>query len=175
MKLTRRAFLTLGALGAGVVAGGTFSWRWLRGRSTPQWDGEHISLLRAVVDALVPADQLSPGALALGIDRELIEASRDDDSLRRLLFRGGAKLQQAARRAGAASFPALPTASKVDLLRETEAAPRESPQRRLFDRLRQETLARYYARPESWDALCYQGPPQPLGFMDYAEAPRRCT
>ena len=175
MKLTRRVFLKVGALGAAVVAGGSFGWQWLRGRSIPQLDDEHISLLRAVVDVLVPADQLSPGALDLGIDRDLIENSRDDDRLRRLLFNGGAELQQAARRAGAASFPELPPASKVELLREAEAASRETPQRRLFDRLREETLARYYARPESWGALCYQGPPQPLGFMDYAEAPRRCT
>ena len=175
MKLSRRVFLKLGALGAAVVAGGSFGWQWLRGRSLPQLDDEHIGLLRAIVDVLVPADPLSPGALDLGVDRDLIEASRDDERLRRLLFNGGAELQQAARRAGAASFPALPVASKVALLREAEAAPRDTPQRRLFDHLRNETLARYYARPESWGALCYQGPPQPLGFMDYTEAPRRCT
>lgn len=173
--LTRRALLKLGALTGAVVAGGSGGWYWLRGRRVAQLDEPQRALLRAYVDVLVPADEFSPGALDLGIDRELLSASREDRWLRTLVIRGSEPLQQAARRQGSASFAQLPMAARVELVRAAEAAPHKSAPRRLFERLRNETLQRYYARPESWRALCYSGPPQPLGFTDYTEAPRRCT
>lgn len=173
--LTRRALLKLGALAGAVAAGGSAGWYWLRGRTVAQLDPPQRELLRAYVDVLVPADDLSPGALDLGIDRELLRASDEDAWLRTLVTRASEPLQQAARRQGYESFAHLPMAARIELVRAAEGAAPKSPSRRLFQRLRDETLERYYARPESWRALRYSGPPQPLGFTDYTEAPRRST
>lgn len=175
MIQSRRTFLKLSALGAALAAGGAAGWHWFRNRRIPQLDGEHLRLVRACVDLLVPADEASPGAIDLGVDRDLVASTHTDAAFRRLILRGGAVLQERAIAHGAAAFADLAVATQATLLRQAEAAPRSHVERRLFERLRAETLERYYARPESWAALCYQGPPQPLGFMDYTRAPRRCS
>lgn len=172
MGVSRRTFLKLGTIGAALAAGGAAGWHWLRNRTVPQLDADQRQLLRACVDVLVPSDEYAPGALDLGIDEELVAASRGDVYLRRLLWRGGEMLDRQARGLGAATFATLAPARQVALLEAAEAAPRSQVERRLFDRLRAETMERYYARPESWGQLYYSGPPQPAGYMDYTQPPR---
>ncbi len=174
MRLSRRNVLKLGAVLAAAMGSGTLGWWWLRGRSVPQWNARQAAFLRAYVDVLVPADGSGPGALDLGIDRELLAASRTRPALRLLLARGAVPMERSAARQGQV-FARLPVAARVELVGAAERAEAGSPQRRLFERLRGETMRRYYARAEAWAALCYAGPPQPRGFPEYGEAPRRCT
>lgn len=44
--------------------------------------------------------------------------------------------------------------------------------RSFFYRFRRIVVQLYYSHPYSWKKLSYSGPPQPVGFMDYAKAPK---
>lgn len=168
MAISRRTFLGLGALGAALATVGGVGWRWLRERSVPQLQPQQERLLRACVDALVPADEHGPGALDLGIDQELIVSARTDARLRRIILRGAETLEP-----GGAAFADLAPEEQIRRLRRAEAAPVGSAPRRLFDHLRATTFERFYARPESWASLGYPGPPQPAGYMDFQQPPPR--
>lgn len=126
--------------------------------------------LRLLVDTLVPADE-SPGALALGIHTAVETSIRTHANYQELLLNGVAWLNRESERRYQARFSELPEESREFLLRVAENSPRNSAQRRLFTVLRNDVIQRYYTHPQAWAQLEYQGPPQPLGFMDYSKRP----
>lgn len=171
MRTSRRIWLKLSLAGALIVAASAYPfWRKLRIRLLPITDAERRAVTR-IVDLVVPADE-TPGAIELGIHVAVLatfEASHWDE---RRLAEACLWLDRRARADHDKDFVELDEPLQIELIAEMAAEPRESDRGRVFRILRNETMARYYARPESWRGLGIDGPPQPVGYPGYADPPR---
>ena len=126
----------------------------------------------AYVDVLVPADE-TPSATALGIDKELLVVASGRNDYQRLLRWGVEWLNRQARAQYGRDFQALNEESRDGIVREAAAARADTLPRAFFERTRADVFYHYYARPEAWRGIAsYRGPPQPVGFLDYAGPPR---
>jgi hypothetical protein len=134
-------------------------------------DGEVAATIRAIVDLLVPADDL-PGAVGLGIDRQILLAATADPEFAALLA-GGIRWFEAAARShrDGMRFAALPPADQMSIAASAEAN-QDSDGGRLFASLRRRTMLLYYAHPRVVASFPYAGAPQPQGFPDFEQAPR---
>ncbi len=129
--------------------------------------------LTAFLHALIPDDDLGPGAVALGIDARLAAKAAADRGYRLLLDLGCRSLDALARELGAPDFADLSDDGRDRVLAlAAEASPGSAP-RVFFDTIRQDALSHYYAEPAAWAAIGYAGPPQPAGFPDHASPPGR--
>ena len=174
--LSRRSLLKIASALVVLPAGGVLLYR-LRSFELPvrPLSPEERQAVRTVTDLIVPADEISPGAIDLKIDAEILGRANENRYFRRVLKRGVSWLNSEAVRSTGREFLFLGQREQVDLLKNAEAADSESPENRFFRRMRDLTLKLYYTRPLAWQVLCYQGPPQPLGFIDYEKPPRECS
>jgi hypothetical protein len=158
MKITRRAFILGAAFFA--VAGVPLGYRWLR-----TLEGDAEILVRALCDLFVPGHDEVPGAVALGIDREVADAFR-------ATRRGRLRLLLLGRDLADVGFVGLSVADQRAFLRSelTVAATGGAVPRRAaaIDEAYRECMRRYLIREETWGAIRYRTP-QPHGYPDYAE------
>lgn len=170
MTLNRRSWLKVTASSTMLPGLGLLTLpRRLRIRLAPITDVERGTVSR-IVDLLIPADD-TPGALALGIDREIlagIETRRWDA---RWVAEAVLWLDTQAHDDSSDDFVSLDAPRQVALLARMETAPDGSAPARVFRMLRQAAMTSFYGRPESWPSLGFDGPPQPVGFPGYAGPP----
>ncbi len=165
--LSRRWLLALLArlpLLAGVATGT----RAFAARRPTRLDAHAQRTISAVVDLMLPADEL-PGGLTLRIDRGVIAMA--DAELLRDLAKGVAWLDARARARGAANFVGLDAAGRESVLQAGLASNAEGASA-IVRTLRNHAFTLYYTDPEIMAAFSYAGPPQPNGFPDFQEAPR---
>ena len=62
-------------------------------------------------------------------------------------------------------------ASRIAIVKIAEQSADRSLPRVFFIAVRHYAFEIYYAHPETWVSLGYTGPPQPVGFPDYASPP----
>ena len=126
------------------------------------------------VDALLPDDE-TPGAIALDVHRKLrLQATMEAGlvSGRALLIRVGCReLERLANERYGRGFAQLPLARRDAIIGVLAEAPRGSALQRFFWRTRYDAFALYYSHPRAWQGLGNIGPPQPLGYMDFASKP----
>jgi Gluconate 2-dehydrogenase subunit 3 len=162
VSLTRRDVLA-GASGTGLGLS--------LGPSVGVWALDDSRTLAAYLDTMIPADELGPGALELGVLEAIEAAAAQDAGYRRLLALGCAWLDQQAAFFGAKEFGVLGDNERGRLvLFASEQAP-GSLARRFFEITQNRAFRVFWARPEAWAGIGYRGPPQPEGFLDYALAP----
>jgi hypothetical protein len=124
------------------------------------------------LDALIPDDELGPGALEVGVDRRMIARAQESRKYRAFLDEGCRWLDNEAKKRGAESFAELSEDGRNGVVALAAAAEPNTPPQRFFRATRHTAFFLYYAEPRAWAAIGYDGPPQPEGFMDYAAAPR---
>lgn len=157
----RRRWL-LGAL----LTGGLLGWlaradaaasvrRAPRARATPAPPAALIALL----DHLIPADELTPAASALRVPQQMWAEAQTQPELLRLAEVGCTWLDRYGD-----GFASLQFEEREALVAWMARAPWESPQRRLFYWARERGMTLYYAQPASWRGLPITRPPQPLGY-----------
>ena len=130
--------------------------------------------LKAYVDALIPADETTPSGTALDVDKQLLIVAKRNRSYLRLLELGLDWLNTQSRTDFGGSFPELNEGKREAIVRQAAAATYGTLPRVFFERTRADAFSFYYSRPESWRGIAYyRGPPQPLGFLDYAKPPRK--
>ena len=129
-----------------------------------------LEILPVLVETLLPADK-APGAVDLGVDRQLLERTRRDPRYRRLLERGCRWLDDQAPALGALAFAELEVEDREAVIDRAARAPARTLPRRFFDRVWGDVRTLYYSHPASWPALGYGGPPQPLGFPGHHRPP----
>jgi len=173
--IKRRTFLKISLLGFMSVSTGLLyksRWNWL-----PVWplSEKDRAFVSRVVDLLVPADDVSPGALELGVHETILTRAKDNKTLRNTIKNGRKWFDEQSESLNADNFLGLDEAKQITLIEKAEASTIQSTGNKFFSRMRVEVFKEYYSSPESWISLCYQGPPQPNGFLDYAEPPRGCT
>lgn len=176
MKLTRRMILDMSArLGLAIGFGPALATA--AAQETAE-TGQTLTAslqrtLAAYLDTLIPDEEASPGAVAAGVDSDFEAAARNSDDVRKRLARGCGWLDVEAAKAGSPSFAELDEEGRVAIVGRAAAASPGSPERRFFEATRDAAMLAYYAKPPAWPALGYDGPPQPEGFMDYADPPAR--
>jgi hypothetical protein len=130
-----------------------------------------LSALAPYLDTLIPADS-TPSASQLGTDQAIIDLARRRDRSARLLGLGCAWLDQQASKRGAEDFAALPQAERNAIVALAEGSPRYSLPKTFFAFTQQQAFSHYYAQPAAWQGLGFDGPPQPVGFPDFAKPPK---
>lgn len=116
--------------------------------------------LDAVIDTLLPADDVTPSATALGVSDELMSLAPKGSSLHRLLALGTTWLDTL----DARSFAELPAETRHDVLRYMERADYNEVPGRFFHLLRQMAFEIYYAQPQTYAGLALNPAPQPEGY-----------
>ena len=129
-----------------------------------------LSALPALLDTLLPED-ISPSASQLNVGPDLIRAARRESGFERLLILGCAWLNEQAQKQGQPLFEKLDEESRIAIVKTAEQSAGRSLPRVFFNAVQQYAFGIYYAHPETWVSLGYTGPPQPVGFPDYAEPP----
>lgn len=177
MAWTRRKWLALGLAAAAAASAG--AWlrppvllRRIRIRLEPFGRLERDMLAR-LVDLLVPADAGSPGAVELGVIDTILVKLAHNRELAEVIASGCLLLDVDAQgRAGRPWLDLGTDAQQASLQRMADGTTAEFPNR-FFRRLREATLDAYYSNPASWPQLSFRGPPQPAGYEDYTEPPKR--
>jgi hypothetical protein len=130
-----------------------------------------LSALTPYLDTLIPEDGM-PSASQLGVDQALIALVRRQQRYARLVGLGCLWLDEQARARGAENFAALPEAEREALVARAEQSPVSSLPRVFFTFTQRQAFTHYYAQPAAWAGLGFAGPPQPVGFPDFAKPPR---
>lgn len=115
----------------------------------------------AFCDTLVPADELSPSASALGVPARILAEVDANPQLQRLVAFSSAWLDQAAGGAFASADEGLRDA----ILEAMSKLPWEAPQRRFFDLMRDLVMGYYYSQPAALKGMAVDRPPQPAGYF----------
>lgn len=121
-------------------------------------------LVRVLCDRFIPEHDDAPGAVALGLDREIVEVFRAKrrSRLRLLLLTWDLS---------ADGFLAMTDAEQVAFLRrELDAVANGGASRKsaTIDEVYAECTRRYLVNPSAWAAIGYRTP-QPHGYPDYTE------
>lgn len=130
-----------------------------------------IRALGPYLDTLIPEDQ-APSATQLGVDKHLIAISRTNPRFARLIALGCEWLDKQGRERGVEDFAALDETMRETMVAGAEQSPAGSLPRSFFTSTHKMAFRQYYAHPDSWPSLGYAGPPQPFGFLDYAQPPK---
>jgi hypothetical protein len=120
---------------------------------TPGLSAEERSVLRSVIDEIIPASDGMPAASDVGSLEYLEQLVRHHSEVRGELETGLSRLTRLSVDAAAAPFTSLSSLQRVQTLSELEKrAPRE------FAILRDYTYEAYYTRPQVWRLTGYDGP-----------------
>lgn len=122
------------------------------------------------LDTLIPPNE-SPGANALGVTEALIAQARTESGALAGLSAGCRWLDGEAQKRGVADFTALGEPAREDIARVAAGAEAKTLPREFFDFTWRRATFHYYAHPEAWPTLGYDGPPQPRGFPDADQKP----
>ncbi|WP_157273664.1 gluconate 2-dehydrogenase subunit 3 family protein [Thiobacillus denitrificans] len=170
MGVSRRLVLKALGLGGLMTLAGGIAWKF-RHRLTPFSERDE-KILSRYIDLFIPADE-SPGALDLKLDASIINKARGNSEYAWLMRQGCAWLEQEAQSVFRVAFLGLPEDRQIILIERLSLQKRGSAGLRFFQTLREDLFGEFYARPESWISLGFNGPPQPLGFTDQALPVRR--
>lgn len=170
MGVSRRSILKALGLGGLMTLAGGIAWQF-RHRLTPL-SARDEKILARYIDLFIPADE-SPGALDLKLDASIINKARGNSEYAWLMRQGCAWLEQTAQSVFQAAFLGLPEDRQIILIERLSSQKRGSAGLKFFQTLREDLFSEFYARPESWTSLGFNGPPQPLGFTDQALPVRR--
>ena len=129
---------------------------------------------RAFLDTLLPADEFTRSASALGVDTAIIEFAETNKPYKLLIRQGCEWLNAAAKYEGNRSgkFASLSAQNQIRILKVAESTGKgKAGPARFLSTVLAHANGIYYARPEVWLSLGYDGPPQPRGFTDHNKAP----
>ena len=133
----------------------------LLARAAPRIRPSQAKTLRVFVDALLPADEFTPAASALGVHTLILNDADRDPALRLLIQEGCRWLEQSV-----GTLAALNPDQMLRLLNAMNDADWDSGPRNFFYHIRDRAVMHYYADPRAWVGLAIQRPPQPLGYPD---------
>lgn len=119
-----------------------------------------MASLASVVDTLLPADDVSPSASALGVDRDIADFVADNEMMTRLFVAALDWMDNL----GDEPFHNLPLSQQVEVLTFMESADFNAVPGRFYHILRALAVEFYYARAEAVAGLPLDAAPQPNGY-----------
>ena len=117
--------------------------------------------LRIFVDALLPADELTPAASVLEVHTQILKDAEQATALRQLINEGCSWLAQSV-----GSLKTLDSGQLERLLQAMSEAGWDSGPRNFFHEIRDRTVTYYYADPRAWAGSAINRPPQPIGYPE---------
>jgi Gluconate 2-dehydrogenase subunit 3 len=126
----------------------------------------------AWIDTLAPSEPDFPGALALGVAEKIEAAIARNPQYAALINTAMQWIEARARDARSTSFAKLSGLDRQKIVAAAAASNVGSVPRTFFQASLDDTLFHTYADPRAWVGLHYAGPPQPIGFLDHAIAPK---
>lgn len=146
--------------------------------ATPRGESEsprgRLTSLPSFLDTLIPADA-TPSATQLGLDRALVQHAERIENYTRLLELGCEWLDETSVKLHGARFDGLKHLQREAVVTLAETSPEKSIPRIFFERIRFDLFGLYYTTPASWAGLGISSAPQPHGYMDFTQEPRRRT
>ncbi len=121
----------------------------------------HDVTLRIFVDALLPADNLTPAASALEVHTQILKDAEQDSALRQLIEGGCQWLEQSI-----GSLATLDSSQLERLLQAMSEAGWDSGPKTFFYQIRDRAVMYYYADPRAWVGSAISRPPQPMGYPE---------
>jgi len=121
---------------------------------------ESDAVVRALCDRIVPKHGAHPGALALGVDRRVLEWFERQPRRSRALAAAGDELREL-------SFERLSAGGRDAILARYLDPANDAPAARVLVVLRNAAVVYYFSSEASWKAIGYTQP-QPNGYPDYA-------
>lgn len=120
-------------------------------------------ILTAMVDMILPADQHSPAASQLGVNKALWRLAERNLNLKKLLIKGCRWLDKES----FGNFITLPDNKKIELLRwmDERASSKHLPGL-FFKQVRYHSVGLYYATEQAQKELGLHLPPQPMGYPE---------
>ena len=145
--------------------GGLFLSAWLfpinlavaQSRVSPSYE----EALRIFVDALLPADELTPAASMLEVHTQILKDAEQDAMLQQLIEGGCQWLEQSF-----GSLATLDSGQLERLLLAMSEAEWDSGPKNFFFQIRDRAVTYYYADPRAWSGSAINRPPQPMGYPE---------
>lgn len=126
--------------------------------------------LFALLDTLIPSDE-TPGAIELGVGEKILAKAKTNSKYVKLIIKGCKWLDDRAGDRGANSFTALNETERENVLTLASSGKTKPVWGVFITKILYDAFYYYYSHPDTWSGLKYPGPPQPMGFMDYASPP----
>lgn len=117
--------------------------------------------LRIFVDALLPADELTPAASVLEVHTQILKDAEQTAALRQLIDDGCSWLEQSV-----GSLKNLDSGQLERLLQAMSGAGWDTGPRNFFHEMRDRAVMYYYADPRAWAGSAINRPPQPIGYPE---------
>ena len=117
--------------------------------------------LRIFVDALLPADELTPAASVLEVHTQILNDAEQTAALRQLIDDGCSWLEQSV-----GSLKTLDSGQLERLLQAMSEAGWDTGPRNFFHEIRDRAVMYYYADPRAWTGSAINRPPQPIGYPE---------
>ena len=121
--------------------------------------------LRIIVDALLPADELTPAASVLEVHTQILKDAEQLAALRQLIDDGCHWLEQSV-----GSLKTLDSGQLERLLQAMSEAGWDSGPRNFFHEIRDRAVTYYYADPRAWAGSAINRPPQPIGYPEAVDS-----
>jgi len=118
-------------------------------------------ILRVFVDALLPADELTPAASTLDIHQLILDEAKGNLALQPLIDEGCLWLQQSF-----GALTALDSQQLERLLQAMDNADWDTGPKNFFYHIRDRAVYHYYANPRAWAGSAISRSPQPLGYPE---------
>jgi hypothetical protein len=167
MSFSRRRFI----VGSAILSAWTLVGR-VRGATLPNDPLGLEQMLEAWVETLLPSDEMGQGAGRLGVHLQIIEKAASKKQYLQLLELGVRWTDQEASKLGASRFTELSSDQAEAVVAGAESLGLQSMPGLFFYHTLRDAKSFYYGRKASWAGVGFPHAPQPLGFMDYAEAPK---
>jgi len=114
------------------------------------------------------AEELIPGCSSVGMKDKLMNYVYINKGIASFLDAGFWNIDAISRAKFKSPFYSLQDRDAVNRIMKYVSLRNKS----FFYNFRKLVIQFYYSDPQVWKKLSYNGPPQPNGFMDYAEAPK---
>jgi hypothetical protein len=175
MKSSRRKFLkkvAAGVIGGEIISGAAPA---IFAKTEPYAEGFEVQKGFVVFNETTQknmmklADIIIPGCGELGMKDKLMRYLYSSKGTASFFDAGFWNLDAVSRKHLSAPFYELEKKRDIDLIiKRTKTV-----NRGFFESFRKIVVQFYYSDPKVWKKLSYDGPPQPRGFMDYTEAPKK--
>lgn len=166
-RMTRRNFLIV--TGGSALAGLAVWLGWWKPRPE-RWTEHTRALMSAVLDTLIPRD-ITPSATDLGVDKAIEQGPGAQVPYRDKTIAGLLWCDEQARAMFGRGFVELSEVDRDAVLQAALVVPTNPMPQRFVLSLRDDAFLHYYAHPDAWKGLAYEGPPQPQGYPSYYKAP----
>jgi hypothetical protein len=127
--------------------------------------------LMILVDIIVPRDS-TPSASDLRVHKRLVEHAKSIKNYTEMLVSGFEWLDTQSRKLWGKKFRNLTKRFQLFIINEGLKYPNNTLPKVFLERIRQDTMAFYYARQESWLGLGHTKILQPHGFPSFDRAPK---